>query len=269
MESVSLSSDETPDSGNEWTIEREKYCKQLANSRGAFVWLHNRSSKYYYILNKVFSVLIAIFSGVFAAGITIASVIPNWTDSWKVVVVFAGLTFIACVFEIVLQALELDTKSVNHSEASGKSTALFIRISREIEKPRIKRASAIKFIHSVIEEDSNLRTQMRHIPVYCLRKYYARFGKNAIPYEVLFSDHELLKIKEDLKSGDEIEVVNKAMMRMTHGIHVESHTTLVVHPPEESLEICLKEHDKQSKFRRSPPALSTQQLFDLEKYLDD
>ena len=269
METVSLSSSDTSVDINEWTPEREKYCKQLANSRGAFVWLHNRSSKYYYILNKVFSVLVAVFSGVFAAGITIADVIPDWSDGWKLVVSFASITFAACIFGIVLQALELDTKSVNHGEASGKSTALFIRISKEIEKPITKRASAIKFIHSIIEEDILLRSQMRHIPAYCLRRYYKRFGQNAIAYNILFSDHELLKIKEELHTNDEIDIVNKAMLRMTHGIHVESHTTLVVRPHEESLEECLKEHDKKEKSRRIPPALSEQQLFDLEKYLDD
>ncbi len=258
-----ISSEDISVEDNEWTDEREKYCKQLANSRGAFVWLHNRSSKYYYILNKVFSIIVTIFTGVFAAGITIVDVIPKWSDSWKIVVSFAVVTFAACVFGVILQALELDAKSVNHSESSGKSTALFIRISREVQKPRTKRVSAIKFLHNVIEEDSILRSQMRHIPSYCLRRYYKRFGQNAIAYDVLFSNNEIMHIKD---TNDEMEVVSKAMLRMTHGIHVESHTTLVARPP---LETCLKEHDKKEKFQRTPPELSTQELYDLEKYLDE
>lgn len=272
MEEVS-SSDENSVVDNEWNDEREKYCRQLANSRGAFVWLHSKSSKYYYFLNKLFAVLVAIGSGVFSSVVTVVEAIPNWDDSWKVSVSFGSITVILCILGVVLQIIELDTKSVNHSEASGKSTALFIRISKEIKKPREKRAHAIKFINGLIEEDILLRNQMLHIPSYCLRKYYARFGNSAIAYNVLFGNNDLLKIEDETKNIDEIEIINRAILRMTHGIHVKSQIKLVEHPNNEpkpdDLESCLKEHDKKSKTKRTPPELSGQQLYDLEKYLDD
>jgi hypothetical protein len=282
MELIPLNDD------NEWTDEREKYCKRLANSRGAFVWLHSKSSRYYYIWNKVLSVIVLIASGVFAAIITISDVIPDWPDSWKVIVAFACITVAANAFGVIVEAIGLDGKSVDHSKASGKSTTLFMRISKEIQKPRERRVPAIKFIHSVMEEDSVLRNQSSHIPGHVLRKYYAKFDKSAIEYDILFGEDELLKIEEEMKdrfddsaNGDkELEIVNRAMLRMTHGIHVESYTTLrrpsrtesvteAPRPatPREDLEAKLKQHDK--KHKRVPPELSKQQLFDLEKYLND
>jgi hypothetical protein len=288
-------------SDNEWTDERVKYCKRLANSRGAFVWLHSKSSRYYYIWNKALMVIVAVASGAFGAAITIADTIPDWPDSWKVVVAFACITVAAGAFGTILQALMLDTKSVNHSKASGKSTTLFMRISKEIQKASHMRVGAIKFIHSVMEEDSILRNQTSHIPGHVLRKYYRKFGKSAIEYNVLFGDDELLKIEEEINDsysdeGREIEIVNQAMIRMTHGIHLKSRIKLrkpardvsiaamgepqaacavqedtveSIEEMPEDLEELLKEHDKKVKFKRTPPDLSTQQLYDLEKYLNE
>ena len=278
-EDSSDSLDDIPLNDNDWNDENEKYCKRMANSRGAFVWLHSKSSSYYYSWNKVLSVVVLILSGVFAAVITISDVIPNWSDSWKIVVAFACITVAANVFGVVVEAIGLDAKSVSHSKASGKSTTLFMRISKEMKKTRAMRVPAIKFIHSVMEEDSVLRNQTSHIPGRVLRKYYAKFGDSAIEYDILFGDDELLKIEEEIEKTEEdysdedreIEIVNRAIVRMTHGIHLKSRIVLPKPEPEQprDLETCLKEHDKKVKFKRSPPELSNQQMFDLERYLNE
>ena len=135
---------------NGWIPDREKYCKQLANARGAFVWLHSKSAQYYRFWNKALILIATISTGIFGAIITIVDAVPNFRDDWKVIISFACITLIAGTFGAILQAVGLDTKSDNHSTTSGKSTTLFIRISKETQKPYHKRVPAITFIHSII-----------------------------------------------------------------------------------------------------------------------
>jgi hypothetical protein len=274
---------------NEWSKKKKKFCKELANKRGAYVWLYNSTSKQYSLISTVFGICAATFVGILGIlGIINDTVIqpnhPNGNINTFGLVV-SILVAATAIVSGIKQYTSLDDRAKKHKHLAGKSSGLFLDIRKELAKNPERRMPANKFIHKKLEDDIDLINELLHVPRRIVRKYYQRFGKRAIKYEILFGERDLLMIEEDEKSKEnsddpEKEIVARAMINMSkyQSIHTKISMPRVrpirlARPVNNNnnapdvLESCIQEHEK--KRRRPIPEMSAKQMFDLEKYLAD
>lgn len=264
---------------NGWSKEKTEYLKHIANRNGALVWMHNHAATHYIIVNKVWSIVVAVFIIAFGAGgisgilipqqpttttignttvTNVDNIIPGLTLSMQI------LTIIAGIISIIQTIVALDNIAGNHTDAASKSSELYLFILKELRERRLElRIDGNRFIHMAIEKDSAIKNSSPTVPKFEVRKYYNHFGAKAIPYDKLFEENELLQIDESLRqirhdrAHDESIVNNIIMRASTRSTPVD----------DDSLEDKIQNH--KTKYVRKVPALSKHQMENLENYLNE
>jgi len=249
---------------NEWDISKERYLKKIADYNGAFVWMHNKTASSYTILNKVWSIIVAV--GIMLFGVGGITGLAGF-ESPATVLTFQILTIIAGVVSIVQSIVGLDGMADNHNDAAIRNSEVFLSILKELgEKNVLLRIRGDRFIHMMIEKDTIVKSQSPRIPSRIVKKYYNKFGKHAVRYDMLFGNNELLKIDKSLLVNRQHE---HSLVKMLDKVDDVANDT------EESLKSKIKEHDKNEldktgvKIKRKAPALSALEMSNLEKYLNE
>lgn len=249
---------------NGWSKDKDDYLKRIANRHGALVWMHNHAASHYILINKIWSIVIAVLIIGFGAGgipsiLTPSdNVIPTLTLSMQI------LTIIAGIISIVQTIVALDNVAGNHTDAAIKSSDLYMFILKELKEVRLDlRIEGNRFIHMIIEKDSAIKNNSYAIPKFQVRIYYNYFGVKAIPYDQLFEENELMQIDENLAHlrfdrAHDASIVNNIMLRVSH----QSPNEFL----DDSLENKIQNH--KAKYVRKVPALSKQQMDNLENYLN-
>jgi hypothetical protein len=254
---------------NEWDIDKAKFLKKIADKNGALVWLHNKSASNYTIIQKVWTIIVAVCIIIFGAGgITgIAGV-----DNVGMVLGFQIVIIVAGGVSIVQTIIGLDGMADNHNDAAIRNSEIFLFILKELgEKNVLLRIRGDRFVHMMLEKDTFVKSQEPPIPARIVRKYYKKFGNHAVPYDHLFGNDELLKIDDSLLRDrkHEVSIVRQLAQTTRNVAEMESVDT------EESLNTKLKEHDKKAldrkgiKFKRKVPALSSHEMSVLAKYMNE
>lgn len=263
---------------NGWSKEKDDYLKQIANRNGALVWMHNHAATHYIIVNKIWSIVIAIFI-IACSAISIPSIVipppsTTITDGNSTVTTVDNvipvlslsmqiLTIIACIISIIQTIVALDNVAGNHTDAASKSSDLYLFILKELRERRLElRIDGNRFVHIVIEKDSAIKNNSPNVPQFQVRKYYKYFGAKAIPYDKLFEENELLQIDESLKElkhdrAHAESIVNNIIMRATNRSNPIN---------DDALEDKIQSH--KTKYVRKVPALSKHQMDNLENYLN-
>lgn len=263
---------------NGWSKEKEEYLKHIANRNGALVWMHNRAATRYILINKIWSIVIAVFIIGFGAGgipgilttpdsstttngnstiTTVDNVIPTLSLSMQI------LTIIAGIISIIQTIIALDNVASNHTDAASKSSDLYLFILKELRELKLElRIEGNRFIHMVIEKDSAIKNNSPNVPQHQVRNYYKHFGVKAIPYDKLFEENELLMIDDNLRQlrhdrAHDASIVSNIMMRASCK-DTQDH---------EPLENKIQNH--KTKYVRKVPALSKHQVENLENYLNE
>jgi len=261
------------ENANGWSIDKENYLKHIADRNGALVWMHNHAATRYVIVNKVWSIIIAVFiiacSAISIPGIVIPTTISNTTETSvdnnipALSLSMQILTIIAGIISIIQIIVALDNVAGNHTDAASKCSDLYMLILKELKELRLNlRIDGNRFIHMVIEKDSAIKNNSPTVPQFQVRKYYKHFGAKAIPYDILFEENELLQIDESLRSlthdrAHDESIVNNLVMRATQkSISIN----------DVSLEDKIQSH--KTKYVRKVPALSKHQMDSLENYLN-
>jgi len=270
---------------NEWNKKKEKFCKELANKCGVYVWLHLTTSKQYSFVSTLFGICAAAAVGILGILGIINDTVVQPSHPIDTINIFGLVVsiLVACagLAEGIKLFTSLDDRAKKHKHEAGKRSALFLDIRKELKKDAMRRMPANKFIHKKLEDDVDLQNKLVHIPRRIVRKYYKRFGERAIKYEILFGERDLLMIEEDEKSKEssddpERDFVARAMLRMSKHqtihtkISIPKRTIMRARTPSNDtpdLESRIQDHEKKRK--RPIPELSAKQMFDLEKYLDE
>jgi len=262
---------------NGWSKDKEDYLKHIADRNGALVWMHNHAATRYIIINKVWSIIIAIFiiacSAISIPGIVIPPIDGNSTidgnltetpvHHYALSLSMQILTIIAGIVSIIQIIVALDNIAGNHTDAASKCADLYMLILKEIKEQRLNlRIDSNRFIHMIIEKDSAIKNNSPNVPQFQVRKYYKHFGPKAIPYDILFQENELLQIDESLKQlrhdrAHDESIVNNLMMRAT-----KKSTSIT----DDLLEDKIQNH--KTKYVRKVPALNKHQMDNLENYLN-
>merc|ERR1711916_403140 len=279
MELESLSNSSSEVVINEWDQEKKEFCKQLANRRGAYVWLYSSTAKNYTMLGRIFIFCAAIFTGIVGIVGVIINGVPSLQTIWEAALALSVLTVVSGLTSTIYGIIGFEDRAKDHSKAAGKSSKLFLDIRKEIKKDPEKRMPANKFIGKILEDDIELKNELLHIPRRIVRKYYRTFGDRAIPYNLLFSEDTLLHIEEDDEESEPSEIVDRAMRGIASvgGIHAigslrkmkedKDNPADPTVQTEEELEQCIQNHESNVKRRRAPPELSMKEMADLERYL--
>jgi hypothetical protein len=248
---------------NEWDVEKEKYLTKIADKNGALVWLHNKTASHYTVINKFWSIIGGVSIMLFGAGGITG--LTGFDSGGGVVLGFQIATIIAGIVTIIQSIVGLDGMADNHNDAALRNSGVFLDILKELgEKNILLRIRGDRFIHMMVEKDTFVKAQEIRIPAHIVKKYYKKFGKNAVKYDNLFGNDELLKIDESF------------LLARTHEASLVEIVTNIPddnNESEESLHEKLKEHDenegkKFGKFKRKAPPVSSADMAKLELYLN-
>lgn len=257
---------------NEWSPKKEEFLRKIADKHGALVWMNGQTENSYLWINKIWSIIIAVFIIICGGGglpSVIGDTIPSLSITMDCLTMFAGGV------SIVQSIIGLDTLAKDHGDAATRNSELYLFILKELGEKNFKlRIRGDRFLHMVIEKDTLVKNRALPIPARIVRKYYRKFGETAIPYKELFQEDELLKIDDDLLMERKHE---KSVTRL-----IEHSLKIPKEPPsqmgDESLNNMLKDHNVREKEKAPPrgnryirpvPNLDPRELALLEKYLSD
>ena len=265
---------------NGWNESEDEFCKQIANRRGAYVWLYNSTARYYSMFSRVFIFCAAIFTGIVGIVSVIINGIPSLQSVWEAGLALGVLTVVSGIASTIYGILGLEDRAKEFSKAGSKSSKLFLDIRKQMQKDLVDRMPAIKFINKILEDDIELKNELLHVPAHIVRKYYNTFEDRAIPYNLLFSEDTLLHIEETDES-EPSETVDRIMRGVAKvgGIHAIGSLREIRDDPDnpsnpqvqsaEELEECIKNHDTGIKRLRAPPKLSMQEMSDFQRYMNN
>jgi hypothetical protein len=181
---------------NGWSPDAEKKCKHVAQRRGAFVWLHNKTARQHEHTNNQFDMAVKILLYVIGAG-GIISVFFNSTNVKWISFIFGLLTSMVGIVKTVHSSMKLTGKIRSQSHASAQNNDLFTEIRQELVKPRPVRVPYYKFYSRILEKESKIDQIVPTIPDLVLIKYYNKFGSSALPHDKLLGDFDIYIEKED------------------------------------------------------------------------
>ncbi len=248
---------------NEWSPVIEDFAKKIANRNGAFQWLHTETANSYTNINKVWSIIIASLMIIFGSS-GIPGIVGN--QIFALTLTMQVLTIVLGVVTIIQTIVSLDNVSTSHTDTARSNSDLFLFILKELaEKNHKLRIRGDRFAHMIVEKDTWIKQQAPPIPARIVKKYYKRFIKNAVPYDSLFGDDQILKINDEILQHRHHE---KSLVRIL-GQSAKMEEPLV---EDVSLEDKIKVHNennKRIKYIRHVPRLESVDITALERFANE
>ncbi|ARR74930.1 hypothetical protein SAGO17_0010 [Mimivirus AB-566-O17] len=141
---------------NYWNNKNEKLVAELGEKSNAYQWLHNKSARRYFGLDKIIGVVITIL----AAIVSIESQLPQ-NESFRIITnILKFMIFVVSSINIFLNYQELSEK---HKQSGVKFQNLYNRIEEEVSQYKQLRSNAVEFLRdcnkvytSVISESPNI-----------------------------------------------------------------------------------------------------------------
>lgn len=182
-----------------WTKNNENVCIDIVNRSEAFVWLLNETATYYDRLNTIFNLIIVIGTYLFgSSGIPTLFIESKTVDLRYFNLVIQISVIIIGIISTILKPLNFGGKSSNYNIASFRYSILVRDIKKELNKNKSDRNNFNTFYEKIGNEEAELKHDYMIIPEMILKKYYKKFGKNAISYGDLFSDKIIISQSDGL-----------------------------------------------------------------------
>ena len=198
---------------NNWNTKNELECKMIGEKASAFSWLHIETASSYEFKNKIFNLIIMIGSYLF--GTTGVSTILSSNENMKYVnFIISILVLCLGVISTINKILDYPKKISQQKWGANRNSTLFILVKRELNKPRNKRQDFFNFYKNITNFQLKLQKNAPDIPGVIVKKYYSKFGKNAMKYSQLFGFTKI-KIQNNLKKKNSLILIKKHKKKET------------------------------------------------------
>lgn len=135
-----------------WNDKNERIVISIGENAASYKWMHEKSAAQYAMYNKIFGVLMIVFSTV----LTAETVVPNDNNNLALSIVRRVITYIITLLSVIANFLKFAKVSEQHMSSALAFSKLYHDIQQQMCMYRRDRRNATKYVADVLKEYDSL-----------------------------------------------------------------------------------------------------------------
>jgi hypothetical protein len=137
---------------NGWNDKNEKIVISIGENASSYKWMHEKSSSLYKLIQKIFSILLILFS----TGLSAESILPTDNNNEIINTIRSIITYIITVLTVLQNFLKLEQLGEQHTSSAVRFSELYHDIQQQMCMFRKDRKNAIEFLSTVLKKYDSL-----------------------------------------------------------------------------------------------------------------
>lgn len=137
---------------NGWNDKNEKIVISIGENAASYKWMHEKSSEFYSLINKILSIIMIVFS----TGLTAGTILPDDNALVGISITRRIFTYIITVLSVIQNFLKFEKLSEQHLSTAVSFGKLYHDIQQQMCMYRKDRQMAKKYVSDILKQYDSL-----------------------------------------------------------------------------------------------------------------